>query len=229
MKSAIKEIYYKIFDSLLGDNRTKLLPLSKIEKQLLSLQKQGYLYDEGWIRSYLEKNVIDLNGNPKPWLTFTATQFLEERLNNKLDLFEFGGGNSTLFWAKKCNSVNTVEHDLEWFNKIKGNKIANVEMYYQELEYDSEYCRFPNKLDKEFDIIIVDGRDRVNCCKNSINSLRSSGVIVLDDSIRPRYIEASNYLIAHGFRKLNFWGMEALYTHKTCTTIFYKEDNCLGI
>ena len=40
------------------------------------------------------------------------------------------------------------------------------------------------------DVIAVDGRDRVNCVKHAMPKLKPGGVLVLDDSHRPRYREA---------------------------------------
>lgn len=229
MRSAIKKAYYKIFNVLLGKYRTKVLPLNELEKNLLNLKTEGYLFDEGWILSFERKEVMDREGRPKPWLTYSATAFLAGRLNESLDLFEYGGGNSTFFWATRCRGVTTVEHDQDWYKKVAENKPVNADIHFQALEYGGDYCRFPNSLDKKFDVIIVDGRDRVNCCKSAVNSLTDKGVIVLDDALRESYKEAYSYLSAIGFRWIDFWGMEAFYLHRTCTTVFYKNNNCLGI
>jgi hypothetical protein len=229
MKKLIKTTYYQLFDKLFGRYRTTMLPLSELEKNLLNLKSQGYLFDEGWVLSFQKKEVVDAAGNPKPWLTFTATQFLKEKLNNTLELFEYGGGNSTLFWAGLCKHVTTVEHDREWYESLLIKKPGNVQIYFQELKYDGDYCRYPNSLNKKFDVVIVDGRDRLNCCKASVACLSDVGIIVLDDSLRDNYQEAFTHLAALGFKWINFWGMEAFYTHRTCTTVFYKEKNCLHI
>jgi hypothetical protein len=229
MKKLIKTKYYQLFDKLFGRHRIKMMPLNELEKTLLNLKSHGYLFDEGWILSFKKKEVVDSKGNPKPWLTFPAIHFLEERIDFSIDLFEYGGGNSTLFWANRCKSVTTVEHDYEWYKVLTQKKKDNMSVYFEELAYDNKYCRFPNTLNKKFDIIIVDGRDRVNCCRNGVKSLNEKGVLVLDDSARPPYKDAVNHLNDLGFKSINFWGMEAVYTHKTCTTIFYRDSNCLGI
>ena len=85
------------------------------------------------------------------------------------------------------------------------------------------------KQNKLYDIIIVDGRDRVNCCLNSVLKLKPSGVIVLDDSDRIAYSKGINGLLEQGFRKIDFWGISPGYINKKCTTIFYKAQNILGI
>ncbi len=81
------------------------------------------------------------------------------------------------------------------------------ELIYTELVQDSDYCRVPLKLEETFDIIIVDGRDRVNCCKQAVNAVSENGVIVLDDSEREFYREGVNFLVKKGFKHLSFSGI----------------------
>ncbi len=95
--------------------------------------------------------------------------------------------------------------------------------------YGKEYCQYAKQLDKKFDLIIVDGRDRINCIKNSIECLNSNGVIILDDSERSSYIDGIQYLIDNEFKKIYFWGISPGLFYKKNTTIFYKNNNCLGI
>lgn len=88
---------------------------------------------------------------------------------------------------------------------------------------------FPLTLNKKYHIIIIDGRDRVNCIKNSIKCLKPEGVIVLDDSERTQYLEGIRFLLNEGFKKIDFWGISPGLSYKKSTTIFYTENNCLGI
>ena len=82
---------------------------------------------------------------------------------------------------------------------------------------------------KKYEIIVIDGRDRVNCIKHSLKALKVNGVIILDDSERREYIKGRRYLMKNGFNNIDFWGISPGTFMKKCTTIFYKEVNCLGI
>ncbi|MDM5272404.1 hypothetical protein PGH07_09455 [Sulfurovum sp. zt1-1] len=207
----------------------KVLTNFKLLKQLINLNESGYLYEIGWINSFKHEMPIDKDGNPLPWVTYSFIDFITDRLNSTMNIFEYGSGNSTLWYAKKVNDVTSVEHDKLWYEKIKKLMPKNVSMNYQSLKYDDEYCRFANTIDRKFDIVIVDGRDRVNCIKNSLFSLKESGVIVLDDSERPYYQEGINHLLSNGFKKIDFWGISPGLFYKKSTTLFYKQNNCLGI
>ena len=98
--------------------------------------------------------------------------------------------------------VTSVEYDDVWFQLIKKNLSENVELVYQQADIDTEYCRVITSSGRKHDVVIVDGRDRVNCVKQSIESWSERGVVVLDDSMRERYREGITWLKERGFRAL---------------------------
>lgn len=201
----------------------------RMMKQLLSMHSGGYLYEIGWINSFINKMPVDKNSNPMPWVTYPFIDFIFDRLNNTMDVFEYGSGNSTFWYASRVNTVTSVEHDNIWFEKIKQKMPKNVNINYEKLIYDGEYSKFPNKLERKFDVVIVDGRDRVSCIKNAINSIKEKGVIVLDDSERKQYKDGTDFLLNRGFKKIDFWGISPGLFYRKSTTVFYKNNNCLGI
>lgn len=198
-------------------------------RSFLSFGVKGYLAEVGWIRSFESKSPVDIDGNPIPWVTYSFIDFIKGRIQKQHSVFEFGSGNSTLFYAKYAGSVASVEHDKVWLDKISSSAPANSEMIFSSLVYDGEYCRMPLKLAKKFNIIIVDGRDRVNCCKNCLGALTEDGVVVLDDSEREQYSDAVNFLLSQGFRHLLFSGISPGFFYRKSTSVFYKSNNCLGI
>lgn len=200
-------------------------------RALLSFDKKGYLDDIGWFNAFDTKSPVDRDGTPIPWVTYSFIDFIKDRINKQQSVFEFGSGNSTFFYAKYAGKVVSVEHDKDWLDKINKSdkKTKNSEMIYCELQRDGDYCRMPLKLKEKFDIIIVDGRDRVNCCKQSVGALTAAGVVVLDDSERESYKAGVDFLIAAGFKHLPFTGISPGLFYRKSTSIFYKADNCLGI
>jgi len=200
-------------------------------RSLLSFNKKGYLDDIGWFRAFDSKSPVDRDGNPIPWVTYSFIDFIKERLGKQHTVFEFGSGNSTYFYAKYAGVVVSVEHDKEWYDKIEKSeaKPDNSELIYTELVRGGDYCQMPIKLEEKFDIIIVDGRDRVNCCKQAVEALTETGVVVLDDSEREVYKEGVDFLIAKGFKHLLFSGISPGLFYRKSTSVFYKSDNCLGI
>ncbi len=211
------------------DRAFNLLSNPRLLKRLCAIGSSGYLYETGWINSYNNQMPIDKNNNPLPWVTYSFIDFIKDRLDSSMNIFEYGSGNSTLWYSKNVASVTSVEHDIQWFNKIKKIMPKNVRLYHQALEYGGDYSQFINQIDKNFDIVIVDGRDRVNCLMYAIKSLKKSGVVVLDDSERESYNYGIELLLKEGFKRIDFWGISPGLFYKKCTTIFYKNENCLGI
>lgn len=196
---------------------------------LLSYGHKGYLATIGWFTAFDNQQAVDAEGQPLPWVTYSFIDFIRPRLTKELSIFEYGSGNSTLFYAKRVKKVVSVEHDQDWFNKIVEEKAPNAEMIFTALEKGGTYSQKAKLLGDKFDIIIVDGRDRVNCCKFSVDALSENGVLVLDDSERDIYQEARTFLTEKGFKELPFSGIApGLFYNKT-TSVFYKAANCLSI
>lgn len=198
-------------------------------KALLSYGHKGYLNSIGWFTAFDQKQAVDGKGRALPWVTYSFIDFIKERITKTQHIFEYGSGSSTIFYAERAGKVTSVEHDKGWFDKVKGTSPANAEMIFCELHRDGEYARKATLLDKKFDIIIVDGRDRVNCCKYSLNALSPDGVIILDDSERKVYQPARKLLQENGFKEISFSGISPGLFYEKATSVFYKPNNCLGI
>ena len=198
-------------------------------KALLSYGHKGYLNSIGWFTAFDKKQAVDGKGNALPWVTYSFIDFINCRIEKTHHIFEYGSGNSTLFYAERAGTVTAVEHDKGWFDKVKNSSPANAEMIFCHLERDGEYAKKATLLDKKFDIIIVDGRDRVNCCKYSVDALSANGVLVLDDSERRTYHQARIFMQEQGFKEISFSGISPGLFYEKATSVFYKADNCLGI
>lgn len=206
-----------------------LLAKPKRLSALLSYGHKGYLASIGWFTAFDHHQAVDANNQPIPWVTYSFIDFIKERLHKNLSIFEYGSGNSTLFYANRVKNVVSVEHDEAWYNKIVNQKAPNAEMIFTRLETNGEYSQKAKLLDQKFNIIIVDGRDRVNCCKHSVAALTDDGVIVLDDSERTHYQEARDFLKQQGFKELSFSGISPGLFYNKATSVFYKSLNCLDI
>lgn len=196
---------------------------------LLSYGHKGYLSTIGWFTAFDHHQAVDADNHPIPWVTYSFIDFIKNRLHKELTIFEYGSGNSTLFYAKRVKRVVSVEHDEAWFQKIVAEKAPNAEMIFTKLEVNGEYSQKAKLLSEKFDVIIVDGRDRVNCCKHSIGALSNRGVLILDDSERKVYEEARTFLKGNGFKELSFSGISPGLFYNKATSVFYKAENCLDI
>lgn len=225
----LKEMYYQLIFRISSRNKLKNRILSPAEKKLVQLQNDSYLSETGWINSAVQREVMDREGNALPWMTYPFIHFLEGRLDKDFHIFEYGSGQSTLYFAKRVQKVISVEHDMDWYNAIKEVLPQNVSVHHKELVYGGEYARFILSTDQKFDLVIIDGRDRVNCCYASMNALKDKGVIILDNADRKAYGKGIQFLKDKGFRQLDFCGMAPKSPQMSCTAVFYRADNCLNI
>ena len=196
---------------------------------LFLLRSGGMLKEDGWFRSFREGRAVDLNGNPIPWLTYPAIEFIEQRICPDMCVFEYGCGASTLWWAARVKEVIACEHDMAWYREVVSSIPVNANIHHIPLEYGGEYSRLVTSINKKFDVIVIDGRDRVNCAINALNSLAPDGVIIWDNSDREEYREGYQHLFANGFKKIEFIGLAPIETIKTETGIFYRPGNCFCI
>lgn len=210
-------------------NFIKIVPFFDRFRFLITIIDSGYLNEIGWYNSYKTKSPQNNQGDPIPWMTYSIIEFLNTKLNSTIKILEFGSGSSTHYFAKKCNHVDSIEHEKAWFEKVNLNKPANSTIHLTELVYGGEYSNYANNLNKKFELIIVDGRDRVNCLKNSFGFLTENGVMILDDSERDDYKEGVNFLISKGMKKIDFWGISPGLFYNKSSTLFYFENNCFNI
>ena len=183
----------------------------------------------GWFESFRAKQAIGRDGKPIPWITYPCLSFLEERVDPSMNIFEYGCGNSTLWWASRVQRVVSCEHDQSWYDEVKKTMPSNVELHHIPLERDGAYSRLVAKFHREFEIIFIDGRDRVNCIKQALDALSVSGVVILDNSDHSEYSEGLQFLLSNNYKLLHFRGPGPITSTVWRTTIFYTQDNCLGI
>jgi hypothetical protein len=194
-----------------------------------SLRKKGYLFDMGWFESYRQKAAIDREGRPIPWITYPSLTFLDERVKRDFVVFEYGSGNSTLWWAQRSNSVISCEHDPAWYAQVLPRIPPNVELNHVALEYGAAYSSLIKQYTNRFDVVFIDGRDRVNCVRNSLDALKPNGVLILDNSDVESYGPALELMQAKGFKRIDFVGPGPITTAVWHTSIFYRDGNCLNI
>jgi hypothetical protein len=56
-------------------------------------------------RTIDEKVCVDRDGNPLPWYTYPAIEYLSQFDYGEKTIFEFGCGYSSLFWAERAAKV----------------------------------------------------------------------------------------------------------------------------
>lgn len=229
-------------DSYSGYRICKIVIEKKLDVYELSLnlarklqEKGTYLYKTGIWQSWIlgnpyEDYFYDADGMVNPWWGKTTVELVRKKLTKNIRVFEWGSGNSTLFWSQYVGSVVSVEHDLKWYERMKEIVPNNVKLKYCKLEYGGEYCKKILDEKEKFDIILIDGRDRVNCALNSIEHLNERGIIIWDDTQREAYQDGYEFIKKHGFKQLELRGIiYGVPSFEGSTSIFYREDNIFDL
>lgn len=145
-----------------------------------------------------------------PWWTYPAIEFVNDYLSThpqQACIFEYGSGASTIWLAKRAQSVISIEHDPTWHAQLNKHleyhqnvmllltppvpSRINEVVEYQSMKSPNlnfkDYVKSINQFNRLFDLIIVDGRARDACVNEALNKLKPNGFIVLDNSNRKRY------------------------------------------
>lgn len=205
--------------TFLGENFMRVrgaLPHSVRDMIEMFLVRGSILNTSGWLRSRRDGLPVDAEGNPIPWYTYPAIRFLEPRVRPEFSVFEYGAGNSTLWWAKRVAEVMSFEHSREWFDRISGSAPANAS-----IQCPEDYISAPVG---QFDVIVIDGIERPECARAALPALKPDGVFIWDNSE-----EEPDFACLPGFRRLDFWGFGPMLANEWCTSVLYRDDNCLGI
>lgn len=209
----------------------------------LFISKDSYLVDQGWLISVRQKRSVGGQGQPLPWLTYSLINFIEPKLGKTLSMFEYGCGNSTLWFANRVKHIQSVDHDEVWYEEVRAQMPANVKLILERVNTKQNYstitfleCGDENSYSSSitrtgqfYDIVLVDGIYRSNSVLHSINCLTKEGVIILDNVDYIESTKATDHLKEAGFRRIDFWGMCPIVHHDSCTAIFYRDGNCLNI
>lgn len=177
----------------------------------------------GQWRSIRKKMAVDFNGEPIPWYTYPAIEYLNSFDFSECEVFEFGSGNSSHYWAKRCQSVTSVESDAEWAAEVKIQKSPNQSILHRPNE--SDYVSALTDQGKSFDIIVIDGRWRRACTEATPALLKKDGVIILDNSDREEERECAALLRGQGFFQIDFNGFGPINGYCWTTSILFRCEN----
>jgi len=224
--SFVTEIYHQLPSSVrntvkAGLNRSEFLLLFR-----WYFGRDNYYRTKGWFESEKRGLPVDSDGNSIPWYSYPAIDFLNGKLPRDLKVFEYGSGESSLWWADRTDRVTTVEHDREWAEHVRSKAPGNLRVVHHP---DPEpYVRESQQQDAEFDVVIIDGERRPACFEPAVRSLSDQGVLIVDDA-HWDHIRNEKLIEREAFKSLPFYGPQALDASETCTEILYRDDNCLGI
>lgn len=167
-------------------------------------------------------------------------KWLSKNLSKDMNVFEYGTGGSTMYFAKRVKSVISVEHQFNWYlavkKALKQKGIRNSILYWVSTDRlnasNSKYrVSDPNDLrfkglsyqkyvttinkypDNYFDLVFIDGRARNSCLELAAKKVKNKGYIFLDDSDRIGYLPGKKFL--EKYRKVDLNNAAVWIINKT--------------
>lgn len=181
----------------------------------------------GFLSSCFKMAAVSKDGEPIPWYTYPSIYFLKYRPYHGKVVLEFGGGQSTLFWAKRAKYVVTFEGDPEWYDRIKNTMPHNVDLQLVSVKDRETNVRevrqaLASKQFAQYDVIVIDGLHREGMVDIAQNFLAADGIIICDNSdgyeIAARFKE-------RGLDRVDFYGNAPGVAFPHCTSIFFKRSS----
>lgn len=215
----MRKIIRKVLNKIYSAPTVKYVNIYENDSRVSAILK---ILDEGYghKKSFDLQKPVDSFGEPLPWFTYPAIEFLKQLNLSNMSVLEWGMGNSTLFFAPRVNEILSIEHNKEWFELIGTNLPKNATAI---LATQSEYSSHHILNNKKFDLIIVDGIHRKDCLETATRFLKDNGLIIFDNS--DRNPELCEILRNKNFIENDFHGFGPINPY-TWTTSFFFSKNC---
>lgn len=145
-----------------------------------------------YIWNRLKEMIYQKNHKEFPWLTRDANMILENYLSSKDVGLEFGGGRSTIWFAKRVEKLISIEEDIRWHEiivrMVMSNGIDNVDCrcVNASVTQTHDYHLVIQKIYSEFgarhfDFVLVDGICRDRCAFEATSALKPGGILIIDN------------------------------------------------
>jgi hypothetical protein len=144
------------------------------------------------------------------WWSYPAMRRVDEFLAERPEarIFEYGAGASTVWLGKRAAQIDSVEHDTRWAESVRemlAGTVDNAKLHVvpptaatadttvrsgRVGHTDLDFANYVSTIDEvggPFDLIVVDGRARVDAFRRALDHLTDDGVVVFDNIKRKRY------------------------------------------
>lgn len=213
--------------SLIAENESSYTDLAHLLDKKRNLSYHGSIEKSAQI-----KQSVAADNAPLPWYSYPAIEFIESLLQSKdldrFSVFEYGAGKSTSFYADYGVSlIRSVESNPEWFSLVDAavGDYNNVDLLFRDLGAASTAIK---ETSEKYDLVVIDGRMRVDCVFNCVENLKDNAIVLLDNSDRPKYGTAIRYLQDLGFIRIDFCGLCPGISTPTATSVFLHDPEILN-
>ncbi len=122
-----------------------------------------------------------------PWIPYPAIRHIESLLRRSWNVLEFGSGMSTIWLARRCGLVHSIETEPYWYREvaamIQQRRLTNVRLEFRDAHLDaSAYADLSAYEDQYFDFCVVDGLFRDQAVRTALKKIKRGGYLFLDNT-----------------------------------------------
>ncbi|HAS81814.1 MAG TPA: hypothetical protein DCS43_03855 [Verrucomicrobia bacterium] len=173
----------------------------------------------GYAESVSTKVPCDAKGLPLPWYTYPAIAFLRQFALGDCSVFEWGCGNSSLFYAARCRSVRSIDIAAQWVERVRQNAPDNLAIHHRPV---AEFPACIGEFGESYDIIVIDAERRLDCARESVKYIKPGGLIIVDNADNSP--ETCALLRTEGLLQIDFTGFGPVCPYRWTTSLFFKGD-----
>jgi hypothetical protein len=191
-----------------------------------------FAIDAGHLRSALLCQAVDRSGEPLPWITYPAIEFLAGLDWHGRRVLEWGAGNSTLWWSRQGAQVLSIEHSQPWIAELRGKLSPTPDVELRWASGADAYANAP-RGGAPFELAVIDGEARFRCAQTALEVTAPSGGILLDNS-EQTWAEPGqsgfpiiDLMRARGWLRIDFHGFAPSVARPHCTSLFFRPETTL--
>ena len=163
------------------------------------------------------------DGDPLPWFTYPAIEYLSQFDFSGKRVFEYGAGNSSLFWAARAREVVAVESNGDGLQDIAAGQpdLQLNCMSVKRVTLNVSHGRKGSLMDR-YRRTVADACAAICACVPGYN-----GMIIIDNS--DRHYKGCDLLREQGFLQIDFSGLSPVNRYASTTSIFiHAQDKYTG-
>jgi len=188
-----------------------LLPIEELHLNYLThLLRHRF----GFMESSRTNVPVNNKGELMPLYTYPCYEWLHSIDWFGANVFEFGVGYSSLWWAEqKRVNLSGVEDTEVWAKFVTGNSQRDVDIT-TAIDED-EYIGVCSGV---YDVIVVDGKHRTKSAERALKHIKNDGIIILDNS--EMYVQAKEILDKSDMIPIHFHGFKPIHVETETTSCY---------
>lgn len=170
--------------------------------------------------SYCNKRPVNADGGPRPWMVYSAVEFLDQLDLSSAYVFEWGSGNSSLYFAESVRGIVSIERNRDWHEHISQISKNNHTVFL--IEDRDGYIDALNNCSFMPDIVVIDGSWRLDCAKRTIDMHPQPSLILLDNS--DWHPNTCALIRQKGYVQVDFCGPGPINNYAWATSMFLGKN-----